>query len=307
MSGSFTVPADVFSNFWDIAVAELNGAMSETLFYGILLVLVAFSGNLLGRRQAAGGRVLMIGTALMFVLATIQYAARLRATVKAFDVFNLAVRGELAPQSALARAAAAENLALNFLEDVLLVTNNAVTDGILIYRCFLIWGSNYYVIIGPSLLLLLTSILSYISAYQGDYPSASGPSIDLRIGFALSVLTNIILVGLTVGRIWHSRRIARGVGMQNGVVRRYNTALAMVLESGAILCAWVVVYVILRSMSPPTVWRVFRGGLAMLLNIVPTLIVVRVGLGHTINKLGSLDDPEGTRVETWKAKSSGAV
>jgi len=293
----YTIPASLFSNFWNIAEAELFAAMSEMLFYGILLVLVAFAGNLLLRRQAAGGRVLLIGTAVMFVLATVQFAARLSATQKAFEVFYLAVQGEFAPQSAPARDAAAQNLALNFLEDILLVTNNAVTDGVLIYRCFLIWGSNYYVIAAPSLLLFLTTVLSYISAYEGDYPSAGGPAVDLRIGFALGVFTNIILVGLTAGRIWHTRRIARGVGMQSDVVRRYNTAVAMVLESGGILCAWVIAYVILRSLAPPTVWRVFRGGLAQLLNIVPTLIVVRVGLGHTINGTDS------TRVG-WKAKES---
>jgi len=296
----YTISASVFSFYWDLAAAELFAAMSEMLFYGILLVLVAFAVNLLWRRQA-GGRVLLISTAVMFVLATVQFGARLQATAKAFDVFNLAVQGEFSPQSARARDAAAQNLAFNFLEDVLLVTNNAFTDGVLIYRCFLICGSNYYVIIAPSLMLLLTSILSYISAYEGDYPSAAGPSIDLRIGFALSVLTNIVLVGLTAGRILHTRRVARRAGMQTDV-RRFNTAVAMVLESGAILCAWVIVYVILRSISPPTTWRVFRGGMAMLLNIVPTMIVVRVGLGHAI-------DSENTKISSgnWKNESTSKV
>ncbi|KAJ6541781.1 hypothetical protein B0H19DRAFT_1174632 [Mycena capillaripes] len=296
----YTISASVFSLFWDLAAAELFAAMSEMLFYGILLVLVAFAVNLLWRRQA-GARVLLISTAVMFVFATVQFGARLQATVKAFDVFYLAVQGEFSPQSARARDAAAQNLAFNFLEDVLLVTNNAFTDGVLIYRCFLIWGSNYYVIIAPSLMLLLTSILSYISAYEGDYPSAAGPSIDLRIGFALSVLTNIVLVGLTAGRILHTRRVARRAGMRTDV-RRFNTAVAMVLESGAILCAWVVVYVILRSISPPTTWRVFRGGLAMLLNIVPTMIIVRIGLGHAI-------DSESTKISSgnWKKESTDTV
>ncbi|KAJ6495028.1 hypothetical protein C8R45DRAFT_162754 [Mycena sanguinolenta] len=83
-----------------------------------------------------------------------------------------------------------------------------------------------------------------------------------------------------------------GRNLQTDVIRRYNTAIAMVLESGTILTVWVVIYLILRSMTPPTVWRIFRGGLAMLLNIVPTLIVVRVGLGHSIN------ESERTRIGT---------
>jgi len=278
-----TIPASTISQFWEIAAAESNEAMTEMLFYGILLVLVAFALTLLVRRQAAGGPILLIATSLMFLLATVQFIARILASQKAFEVLYLAVQGQFASNSALARNAAAQNLALNFVEDVLLVTNNIVTDGVLIYRCYLIWGRNYYAIAAPAILLFVSSILSYLAAYEGDYPSASGPTVDLRIGFALSVLTNIVLVGLTAGRILFTRRKAQVAGLHAEVLQRYNSATAMVLESGGILCAWVVAYVIMRSISPPTVWRVFRGGMAQILNIVPTLIVVRVGLGHSMS------------------------
>jgi len=279
----YTIAASTFSQFWEIATAELNATLTEMLFYGILLVLVAFALNLLVRRRAAGGPILLIATCLMFLLATVQFIARILASQKAFDVLYLAVEGQFASNSALARNAAAQNLALNFVEDVLLVTNNIVTDGMLIYRCFLIWERNYYAVAPPAILLFVSSILSYLAAYEGDYPTAAGPTVDLRFGFALSVLTNIVLVGLTAGRILFTRRKAQIAGMHRQVLERYNTATAMVLESGGILCAWVIAYVILRSISPPTVWRVFRGGMAQILNIVPTLIVVRVGLGHSMS------------------------
>ncbi|KAK7048100.1 hypothetical protein R3P38DRAFT_2867362 [Favolaschia claudopus] len=288
----FTVQSSVFNAFWDICSAELFEVISEMLFYGILLVLVCFAGTILVRKQAAGGRVLLLATIMMFVFATTQLIFRVLAARKAYAVFYLAVAGEFAPESPLAREAASLNLAYNFVEDILLVTNNLFTDGILIYRCWLIWGQNLYVIIAPTIMLLLSTVLSYISAVEGDYPSANGPAIDLRIGFLLSLLTNMVLVGLTAGRIFHTRRLSIR-RLDADVVRRYNTAMAMILESGAILTAWVIIYVILRSLDvPPTVWRVFRGGLAMLLNIVPTMIVVRVGLGHSIN------DSERTKVGT---------
>ncbi|KAJ6601222.1 hypothetical protein DFH09DRAFT_1302522 [Mycena vulgaris] len=293
----YIVPATVFSNFWAFASADIFEAMSELFFYGILLVLVAFAVNLLARRQAAGGLILGVATAVMFLLATVQLAARIQATIEASRVFYLAVQGEIAPESKIARAAMKRWVDLNFAEDVLLVTNNLVTDGVLIYRCYLIWGRNKYILIGPGLLLLVTSILSYVSAVEGDYPSAAGPTIDLRIGFILSVFTNLLLVGLTAGRIFYTRHKARGI-LKNDVLRRYNTATAMILESGGLVCAWTLAYVVVRSISPPTVWRVFRGGLAQMLNIVPTLIVVRVGLGHTIEEVN------GSRNGTWSGNES---
>ncbi|KAJ7664925.1 hypothetical protein B0H17DRAFT_1091199 [Mycena rosella] len=289
----YTVSATSFADVWTFASADLFEAISEVLFYGILLVLVAFALNLLSQRKAAGGLVLGIATVIMFILATVQLAARLQATVEAVKLVYLTVQGQTEPQTRISNETMDRYINFNFAEDVLLVTNNMVTDGVLIYRCFLIWGRNKYVVIGPGLLLLITSVLSYLSAVQGDYPTPGGPTVDLRIGFLLSVLTNLLLVGLTAGRVWHTRHKARGF-LKKEVARRYNTAVIMILESGAILCAWTVAYVVFRSISPPTVWRVFRGGLAQILNIVPTLIVVRVGLGHTV------DEANGT----WRSKDS---
>ncbi|KAJ7146325.1 hypothetical protein C8R44DRAFT_973144 [Mycena epipterygia] len=301
---AFTIQETAFSFYWSFAAAEIYEAMTELVLYGILLVLVAFAANLLFRRQLmAGSPVLAASTAIMFVLATTQLGARLQATVTAVQIFRLAVQGELAPQSTVAREAMSQYVNLNFAEDILLVTNNLVTDGVLIYRCFLIWGRNTRVIIAPSLMLLLTTILSYLSAYEGDYPKPGGPLVDLRVGFLLGVLTNLVLVGLTAGRIWYTRNKGRGL-LKSDVLRRYNSATAMVLESGAIVCAWTLAYVVVRTLSPPTVWRIFRGGLAQMLNIVPTMIVVRVGLGHSMQEtdttqVGSQND---THIGTWKSK-----
>ncbi|CAK5280432.1 unnamed protein product [Mycena citricolor] len=297
----YTVSATLFAKLWDgtpdAAMGEITATMSELLFYGIFLVLASFSVNLIHRRQAGiSGLVLKLATLLMFVLATSQLLARILACTQSIRALYLAVQGRVPPTDALAR-----NLAFNFAEDILLVTNNIVTDGLLIYRCFLIWGHNYYAIAAPAVMLLLSTILSYIAAYEGDYPGIGGPSVDPRIGFALSVLTNIVLVGLTAGRIWYTRVHASRLGLKADIVRRYNSATAMVIESGGIVCLWTIIYVIMRSTNvSPTVWRVFRGGLAQILNIAPTLIVVRVGMG----KRTVTTESDSTEIGTWKAKSA---
>jgi hypothetical protein len=95
-------------------------------------VLVAFAANLLLRKHATGGPILVYSTAAMFVLATLQFLFRILAARKAYLVFYLAVGGQFAPESELARNALAKNVLYNFVEDVLLVTNNALTDGVLV-------------------------------------------------------------------------------------------------------------------------------------------------------------------------------
>ncbi|KAJ6523012.1 hypothetical protein B0H19DRAFT_1085857 [Mycena capillaripes] len=98
-------------------------------------------------------------------------------------------------------------------------------------------------------------------------------------------------------RVWHLRRFARRTGMQTDL-RRYYTAVTMVyacpvpsalrlthtfqansLESGAILCAWLV--------APSMTWRVFCGGFAQSLNIVPKMDVVRVRSGNIYSFKGT--------------------
>ncbi|KAJ7603125.1 hypothetical protein FB45DRAFT_152455 [Roridomyces roridus] len=293
---TFTVSESTLSTFWTFVSADLFEAMTELIFYGILLVLVAFASVLLYRRPIASNRVLSVSTVVMFILATVQLAARLRSTTAAFRLFYLAMQGELVPQSAVANKANGEWVDSQFVEDVLLVTNDLVADGVLIYRCWFIWERNYKVIILPSLMLFVTTVLSYLSAYQGDYPSAGGPTVDLRFGFALGLLTNIVIVGLTASRIWMTRAKAVSRNVSDTTIQRYNTALAMVLESGAIICAWTIAYVITRSLCQPPVWRIFRGGLAQLLNIGPILIVVRVGLSQTLRGRSTSTSTSGTTV-----------
>ncbi|KAJ7053943.1 hypothetical protein C8F01DRAFT_1165403 [Mycena amicta] len=309
MSGlEYSVPATVFADFWQSAAAEIVCTFTELLFYGILLVLSAFAMNILLRRQAGQERstILVTATVLMLTLATLQLFFRFGGAYTATELLYARVEQGNGSASAV-NSVHARNVMWNFLEDIALVINELVTDGVLIYRCYLIWGRNYYVIAAPSLMLLLTTILSFLSAVQGDYPQPGGPTVDLRIGFVLGVLTNMVLVGLTAGRILFTRRRAKHLGIQAEVMRRYNNATAMILESGAIICLWVIIYVILRSMNvAPTIWRAFRGGLPQLLNIVPTMIIVRVGLGHAISArtAASATGSGGTMVETWKTKGS---
>lgn len=89
-------------------------------------MLAAFAAALLYRRRFASSRVLAFSTVAMFLLATVQLAARLRATANAFQVFYLAVQGEFAPQSRVASDAMARYIGFNFAEDILLVTNKYV-------------------------------------------------------------------------------------------------------------------------------------------------------------------------------------
>ncbi|KAJ6521193.1 hypothetical protein DFH09DRAFT_1193132 [Mycena vulgaris] len=131
----------------------------------------------------------------------------------------------------------------------------------------------------------------------------------------MSVLTNSVLVAwmgessaasislcslfesshdFAAGRIWWARQ----------EIRVYNTAIAIILESGSIYCSTVIAGVVSASFCPPwsPVSQIFRGAIPLVVvrgpsfpysipliitvdseNIAPTLIIVRVGLRRQVD------------------------
>ncbi|KAJ7783984.1 hypothetical protein DFH07DRAFT_789772, partial [Mycena maculata] len=236
-----------------------------------LLVLLLIATYLLYHRAGAGRRSLSAATALMALFATAQLGIRLRAAVAAFQVLRLAVEGELWPQSA--RAVSVINLFDNLY---------IVDDFLLIYRCFIVWNHNIRIVVIPILLLLTTTVIGYLSVYEDEYVISSH-YLDFRVAFIMSVVTNVALMALTAGRIWWIRRDAC-VLLESASVRMYTTVIAIILESGALYCISVLIYVISISVlnQDNDMIAVFRAAMPQIMNIAPTLIIVRVGLGHGV-------------------------
>ncbi|KAJ7463296.1 hypothetical protein FB451DRAFT_1266081 [Mycena latifolia] len=281
---NYTVNPTIFADSWDFAVSQAYVACAEIFLYGVLLVLLATSTYLLYHKTTGGRRTLSIATTVMAILATAQLGIHIHATALVFQIFRFAVQGEFLSNSPRAFDATRLYTILYTVEDFLLVTNNAVTDSLFIYRCFMVWGRNFRVVVVPICMVLTTTVLGYISAYQDDY-SISGRYIDYRAAFIMSVLTNVVLMALTAGRIWWIRRDAR-VLLESPTVHKYNTVIAIILESGSIYCLCVTIYVIFVSLrdigSFVPLISILRGAMPQIMNIAPTLIIVRVGLGHSV-------------------------
>ncbi|KAJ6563289.1 hypothetical protein DFH09DRAFT_1158898 [Mycena vulgaris] len=271
---NYTITPTDFAGYWDFAISRACVTCAEISLYGALLVLLATAAYLLHYRTKQGRRILIIATSFMAGLATAEVAVQIRATVLAFQIFQLAVRGEVYPDSLRASRVTEQYAIVYTVRDFLLVTNNAVTDSLFIYRCFMVWNRNLRVVILPALTLLVTTALGYFTAYQNDY-STTGPYFDSRIAFLTGVLTNVMLMAMTAGRIWWIRRDAR-VLLESASLRRYNTVIAIILESGAIYCLSIVLYVISYSFRDPSsqpLNNFFEGALPQIVNIAPVIII----------------------------------
>jgi len=96
----------------------------------------------------------------------------------------------------------------------------------------------------------------------------------------LALLTNFVLLSLTAGRIWRKGRQATVVlGAEAG--GRYKHTLEIICESSLLYFLVVLVYLISSVVQPISPFTGLTwGALAQVVNIVPMMIFVRVGMAR---------------------------
>ncbi|KAJ6563358.1 hypothetical protein DFH09DRAFT_1159005 [Mycena vulgaris] len=273
-------PAD-FARYWDFPISGAYVTCAKISFYGALIVLIATAAYLLHHSTIQRRRILIIATSVMAVLATAEVVIQIRVTLLEFQLFQLAVQGEVYPDSLRASRVFDQGSILYTVKYILLVTrtSHAVTDSLFIYRCFMVWNRNLWAVVLPAFTLLVTTVLGYFTACQYGY-STTGPYFDPRIVFLMVILTNVMLMALTAGRIWWIHRDAR-ILLESASLRRCNTVIAIILESGAIYCLSLVLYVISYSFVDPKLTplnRILEGALPQIVNIAPVLIITHYSL-----------------------------
>ncbi|KAH0833224.1 hypothetical protein J3R83DRAFT_12284 [Lanmaoa asiatica] len=156
-------------------------------------------------------------------------------------------------------------------------------DLVLIYRCWMVWGKNYYVVILP----LLTSvsgfacIIAVLDLLLATNPSSPAPPAALvplgLAGYTLPLCTNVIVTSLIVYRIWSTSRTVHDSPFHigEGATRR---AMMLLIESGALYLLFQFVFVVLFAVSNPAE-AILAVMAVQIYGIAPTLIIIRVGLG----------------------------
>ncbi|KAF8880557.1 hypothetical protein BD779DRAFT_1446204, partial [Infundibulicybe gibba] len=200
---------------------------------------------------------LLVLAVLMFAIATadigVTYASLLR----------YALQGEIIPFRRI------------YPKFMLYVTNNVLADTLVIYRCYVVWGHNRRIIIFPCILLLAATICGYL------FEGATSPSLKrtFPIYLLMTFTLNTLITILTAGRIWWISRKAHQI-LGSDLVKRYNSAIAIIVESGAIYSTYIILDVIISGQVSTNL--VLDAGLIQMVGIVPTLIIVQVGLGRGI-------------------------
>ncbi|KAF7339171.1 Rtt106 domain-containing protein [Mycena venus] len=153
---------------------------------------------------------------------------------------------------------------------------NTIADTIIIYRCYVIWAYNWRVIAFPAFGYGCTLIASVVVALPLSQ-AAKQPAVAVIV--AATFATNVSAASLAAGRIWWiSHRTALFIGRTSR--RKFDNLTAIILESGLIYPASLIVNIAVRFLSPATFpFLTCIAGAYHIVAIAPTLIIVRVGLG----------------------------
>lgn len=169
--------------------------------------------------------------------------------------------------------------------DLLISITDFIGELILIYRCWLLWSRNYWVIILPSLIstasiVCVSVVLSLLLRINPNSPIAPPSLVPLGLAaFTLPLGTNVIVTTLISLRIWYlSPRKAHNMRSARFPTGTGQAAIDIVVESGMLYLAVQLIFVILFAIRHPAQGIV--GVIAVqIYGIAPTLILIRVGLG----------------------------
>ncbi|KAJ6579252.1 hypothetical protein DFH09DRAFT_339444 [Mycena vulgaris] len=249
--------------------------------HGMYVILVVAAFCLLYRRKPSGVEILAFLIAAMCIFASAGTALQ---AITTNMLLRLLHSTHVDPTALDVQASLQHGTDLiKLAEELLVVTNNAIADSLLIYRCCVIWNTTgNYVTVLPILLALGSTASGYMAAYQAYTLPTSAPDSDPRIFLALVIATNLTITCLTVGRILYQRWNLRVIG-QTKIVRRYNTAVKLMLESSVIYLICGCAIIIERALAGSDVLNVFYGISPELMNMIPPLLIIQVSLATNVD------------------------
>ncbi|KAJ7807523.1 hypothetical protein B0H13DRAFT_1928972 [Mycena leptocephala] len=178
---------------------------------------------------------------------------------------------------------------LAIASSVLLSIVDFLSQMILIYRCWIVWNQNYYVV-SPVAFLSFSSLVGQLVT-AGFFGSVSGGAsepiyyITLPLdetAFSLSIAVNTLVTGLVVGKIWIQSRQLNTLRDGQGENKPFNRVIALMIESGLMNFVIQLLYLVLYS-SKNAAFSLVETCTVHFYGITPTLLGIRVITGKAID------------------------
>ncbi|KAF8874466.1 hypothetical protein BD779DRAFT_1678710 [Infundibulicybe gibba] len=263
----------------------------EGIFYGAYVVLFVLY-LILWRRNNRKGGLLTLAQILLFGLCTLKLCLDISA-----DYYFLA----LIP-----------GLNVGLLSMVIFALIDYLAQMILLYRCWIIWGKHRAVVAVPGFLALVTLggglALAGLIWSAGQEMITNVQRLTGIAVYSISLGTNVLTTSLIMIKILLTLREVRLVLGSNSH-RPFHVATAMLIESGLLMLAFQLIFIISYHFVPVII---VAGSIGQIYGIAPTLLNIRVAMGssydETTGEILSLRfaHPEGAATRTTGLRISAA-
>ncbi|KAF9061677.1 hypothetical protein BDP27DRAFT_1234871 [Rhodocollybia butyracea] len=275
---------------FDVTAAQLVAQFLECITYGIYLVTLAqclyallFERSHEFRLKKKINWTMLVVTLLLCVFATIDVAIGLRHNLVAFVYFQ-------GPGGPIAVFSDISNW-INIMKTVDYVAQTFIGDGMLIYRCYIVYGRNWKVIVLSVLLWLGGAVCGALvadtyatlkSAALID-TSQAVPFVDSMV--ALSLTTNVITTGLIVWKIWSVDKESASLFSGNGTgaksrPSKLHRAMRIIIDSALLYTVTTIIFVITYAVGSNANYGT-SDMVVQTIGISFNLIIVRVEAGKS--------------------------
>ncbi|KAL5492766.1 hypothetical protein ACEPAI_4213 [Sanghuangporus weigelae] len=217
-------------------------------------------------------RTMLCISLLMFVVATMHVAVNFTRIIKAFINFENAPGGPASFFNELSEFT-------QMFGSTLYVLQTLIGDSMVLYRCYLVWGRNLWVVAFPFVCLLGSTAtgIGILYSFARVVPQASIFVVELSHWitsfFSMTFATNVICTALVAYRVWSINR--KRLSFR---VRKLRPIMLLIVESGAFYSATLMALLILYNVDS---WfqYVVLDAVSPIVGIVFTVIMLRIITG----------------------------
>ncbi|KAJ7275693.1 hypothetical protein C8J57DRAFT_225562 [Mycena rebaudengoi] len=162
------------------------------------------------------------------------------------------------------------------------VTANVLGDGLMLYRCYVFWGSiSIWIIAFPALLFLGSTTMGIVMTIQSGLPGGDifhGTAVNFGIPWlVLTIVFNILVTGMIGFRLISISRSMRNV-LSKERADVYVGVMAILVESAAPFTLLGIAYLVTYIRNDPEVLA-FADIWGMFCALSPQAIILRVSMG----------------------------
>lgn len=271
---------------WLYSAEKTNfaGFLIGAIFYGIVIALFfQCMGALLNPMNFTTKGVrwgLLAHTVAMFSFVTIFTAINLDIqSISYIDNRDFPGDSFMLPPGPLGYQFLIYSKAISVVPNIMFYLNTCLSDGLLLYRCYVTYAMNYWVIAFPCLMFLASFAIGIAFIWEiAQTFSLNSNSVTIAdFGtpyYAISISLNVLLTLMIVVRlVLHRKNIRKAMGARAAGL--YGTAATLLVESCALYAVSYILFIGPWAIGSP-VSNIFFPILAETQVIAPFLIILRV-------------------------------